>query len=333
MELEQIQQMDSGALLENLDELIQQTFVIEQDYKDLRDTFNDVIEMQSNALWILDPQDSIYLQNSKAKDRSALFKTLHFDEKEYEKNFEQASFLIKINIAPDHKKIVSATDITVQKRKEALATMGQMAAHLSHEIRNPIGSISLLTSTLLKRVKVENKPVVFEIQKAIYRIERIIKATLMFSKGVETQKSLMRFKNLEQELQTAVSYYSYTKEINFDFVFPDFEVVADFELLLMVFTNFVFNAIDAIEENDEDAGLISIRCTKKEEQYCFTILDSGVAFENTSTLFEAFESSKEKGNGLGLVLSKQIIEEHGGTIDIVNDTDKGFTLCIQKEDI
>lgn len=322
--------MDQAAILENLKTLIDQTYVIEQEYASLRKTFDDVIETQANALWILDNEGSIYLQNSKAENRHELFNTLHFDEKEYEQSFGDRSYLIKNSSAPDGKHIVSATDITEQKRKESLATMGQMAAHLSHEIRNPIGSISLLTSTLLKRVKLENKPIVLEIQKAIFRIERIIKATLMFSKGIEANKELINFVDLALELENAIGYYSFSKDIDFKFNFPDVAFLADFELLLMVFSNLVFNAIDAIEEHEHDEGEVVISHSEDAKYYHFSITDTGVPFSDVIKLFEAFESSKEKGNGLGLVLSKEIIDCHNGKISIINDNAKGFKISLEK---
>jgi len=328
-----VSNIDEKNLLENLQGFIEHIDTIEQEHNQLRQTFNDlnqtfddVIQSQSNALWILEKNGNIHLQNSKAQKLEELFQALHFDEKEYEFNLDGRSYLIKVNQTPQ-RIIVSATDITEQQRKESLATMGQMAAHLSHEIRNPIGSIALLASSLLKRVKIENKPIVFEMQKAIFRIERIIRATLMFSKGVVTSKESFSLQNIELELDNAIAYYSYGKEITFDFDFPDSEITADLELLIMVFSNFVFNAIDAIEEDEErEDGLVRIKYLKESESHLFIITDSGVPFANPEELFEAFKSSKEKGNGLGLVLSKQIIECHGGTIGLYDGDEKGFEL-------
>lgn len=330
-----VSNMDEKNLLENLQGFIEHIDTLEQEHNQLRQTFNalnqtfdDVIQSQSNALWILEKNGNIHLQNSKAEKRRALFEALHFDEKEYEFNLDSRSYLIKVNHTP-HRIIVSATDITEQQRKESLATMGQMAAHLSHEIRNPIGSIALLTSSLLKRVKVENKPIVFEIQKAIYRIERIIQATLMFSKGVTASKENFSLENIAMELENAISYYSYSKDINFHFDFPSVEIVADVELLTMVFSNFVFNAIDAIEEDEEtEEGSVHIKYIKEPEHHLFVITDSGVPFANPEELFEAFKSTKEKGNGLGLVLSKQIIDCHSGSIDLHAGSAKGFEIRI-----
>lgn len=336
--LEQIvHSLDDHNILEHLEDLIEQTFKIEreyqglkQDYQLLQSTVEGIIEAQPNALWIIDAQGTIFLQNSNARKLQELFVHLSIEEQEYERTFNDRSYLINVNQTPE-KIIISATDITEQKRKESLATMGQMAAHLSHEIRNPIGSIALLTSTLLKRVKVENKPIVFEIQKAIFRIERIIEATLMFSKGAVAHKDSFLLHELSSALHTAVSYYSYTKAIRFDFSFPAIEIYADKELLDMVFSNFVFNAIDAIEEDEGEEGEVCIAYVDEGMFHRFEITDSGVPIAQPELLFQAFKSSKEKGNGLGLVLSEKIIACHNGDISVKKEGQKGFVIRLQKE--
>ena len=110
--------------------------------------------------------------------------------------FDNRVYAIKITHSMKNQ-IILATDITDEKRAARLVSMGAVAAHLSHEIRNPIGSISLLTSTLLKRIDEKNRPLILEIQKAIYRVERIIKATLLFTKGVHIKAVEFKLENLE----------------------------------------------------------------------------------------------------------------------------------------
>ena len=282
--------------------LIDQTYKVEEEYVALRQSYDhlqstieQVIEFLPNAIWIVEPDGSIFLQNSQGKALGKLFETLHLDGEDYEMTFNERSYLIKSALHND-KRLLSATDITEQKRKENLATMGQMAAHLSHEIRNPIGSIALLASTLLKRVKEENKPIVMEIQKSLYRIERIIKATLMFSKGVSAQKHPLHWFQIREALNSAIGYYSYAKQIEFIFPDEDFDLVGDLDLLVMLFTNFVFNAIDAIELDEEDEGKIEILHRREGEFHVFEIYDSGITIENKKWLFEAFKSTKERGN-------------------------------------
>ena len=319
---------------EELNLLIEQTYKVEKEFNELKasyshlqDTIEEVVEFLPNAIWILDEDGAIFLQNSQAKSLGELFELLELKNDDYEVQFNSKSYLIKSSSYKD-KLMLSATDITEQKRKENLATMGQMAAHLSHEIRNPIGSISLLSSTLKKRVIPENIPIVEEIQKSVYKIERIVKATLMFSKGVQANKTPFMWSELQDALVMAVGYYGYTKEIKFIFPQQKFILNADRDLLEMLFSNFLTNAIDAIELDENEDGTVEIIYKRDDKFHKFYIYDSGVMIENTKELFEAFKSSKIKGNGLGLVLSRQIAEAHGGSVELLNEKRKGFEIKI-----
>jgi two-component system NtrC family sensor kinase len=132
---------------------------------------------------------------------------------------------------------------------------------------------------------------------------------------------------LEKELKNIIKYYSYTKDIEFIFFMPDIEIKADFDLLLLVLQNLIFNAIDAIEEDNEDVGLIEVIYEKNEKYHLFHIYDSGIPFENKNILFDAFKTTKTKGNGLGLALSLQIIKAHNGEITLSKNK-KGFDIKI-----
>ncbi len=327
---------NNEEVLEQLQTLIEQTYKVEEEYKTLRGsyeqlqgTIENLIEFLPNALWVLFENGDVFTQNSRASEQAKLLDVMDLSQSDYEINFDECSFLIKTSHYKD-KILISATDITEQKRKENLATMGQMAAHLSHEIRNPIGSISLLTSTLMKRVKLENKPIVLEIQKSVYRIERIIKATLMFSKGVKAIKTVLKWSALLEDIELSMAYYSYAKEINFVFPLNDFEINGDADLLSMLFSNFIFNAIDAIELDDNEEGTIEIQYEEDEHYHIFKVYDSGVEIEDSAALFEAFKSTKEKGNGLGLVLSAQIADAHGGSVKLVDGKKKCFEIRLGK---
>ncbi|HEY9202796.1 MAG TPA: HAMP domain-containing sensor histidine kinase [Sulfurimonas sp.] len=322
----------SGITPEELNLLIEQTYKVEKEFNELKasyahlqDTVEEVVEFLPNAIWILEKDGAIFLQNSQAKSLGELFELLELKNDDYEVQFNSKSYLIKSSSYKE-KLLLSATDITEQKRKENLATMGQMAAHLSHEIRNPIGSISLLSSTLKKRVLPENVAIVEEIQKSVCRIERIIKATLMFSKGVHANKAPFMWSELQDALNMAVGYYDYTKEITFIFPQQNFMLNADKDLLEMLFSNFLTNAIDAIELDENDCGSVEILYERDGEFHKFYIYDSGVMIENTKELFEAFKSTKVKGNGLGLVLSRQIAEAHGGSVELLGGKRKGFEI-------
>jgi len=313
MELPKSQQ----ELLENLEKLIAQTYEVEKEFIELKNILNGVIEFLPQALWVIDNNSEIIVKNSKADEFDFIP-----DEGEIEVNSKV--YLIQTSKIKD-KKIISATDITEQKRNERLIAMGQMAAHLAHEIRNPIGSISILLS-LLKKNCPQNE-LIDEMKSAIFRIERIIKSTLLFSKGIKLNIRKFLLSSLQKELEENIKYYSHTKEISFVYFLPDIEIKADYDLILLVLQNMIINAIDAIEEDDKDEGIIEVLYESSDDYHIINVYDSGKDFEDKNILFEPFKSTKTKGNGLGLALSKEIINAHGGKIEL-SPHKKGFKIFI-----
>ena len=307
-------------LLKNLETLIQKTYEVEEEFIELKNILNGVIEFLPQALWVIDENGEIIVQNSNTKD----FNTIP-NSGEIELNNKY--YLVQKSTIKN-KTIISATVITEQKRNERLIAMGQMAAHLAHEIRNPIGSISILIS-LLKKQCGENE-LIDEMKSGVFRIERIIKSTLLYSKGVQPKLKNIMLSELKEELQNSIKYYSYSKEIEFLFFLPDIEIKADFDLLILVLQNMLFNAIDAIEEEEDiEEGLIEILYENSDDYHIINIYDNGKDFENKDILFEPFKSTKTKGNGLGLALSLEIVKAHNGKIEIA-DKKKGFKIYLPK---
>ncbi|MFK5881105.1 MAG: HAMP domain-containing sensor histidine kinase [Sulfurospirillum sp.] len=326
---------EKEAFKKGLDDLINQTYVIESEYKKLNASYSSlqnfieqIIEVQPNALWVIDENGDLFLQNSEAKKIDGLLKIILKNRDSKEIKYKDLYFIIKI-VKQAKKTIISATDITEEKRQERLISMGQIAAHLSHEIRNPIGSVSLLASTLFKKVDIKTKPIVLEMRKSIWRVERIIKATLLFTKGLHVEKNLFCLDDLVQEIEQSVSFYTYSKDIEFIYNLPNDKIEGDFELLSLVFQNFVFNAIDAIEESENGNGKIKIEYKKEKNYHIFSIFDSGKEIEDTDILFEPFKTTKTKGNGLGLALAWQIVKAHNGIIEI-KENPKEFHIKLGK---
>ncbi len=318
-----------------LDDLINQTYVIENEYKKLNASYSSlqnfleqIIEVQPNALWVIDENSELFLQNSEAKKLDGLLEIILKDRDLKEIKYKDLYFIIKI-VKKAQKTIISATDITEEKRQERLISMGQVAAHLSHEIRNPIGSVSLLASTLFKKVDIKTKPIVLEMRKSIWRVERIIKATLLFTKGLHVEKNLFNLDDLAQEIEQSISFYTYSKDINFIFNLKTNQIDGDFELLSLVFQNFIFNAIDAIEDCENRTGVIEISYKEDKNHHIFTIADNGKDIEDENILFEPFKTTKVKGNGLGLALALQIIKAHNGTIELEKNPKK-FHIKLEK---
>ena len=305
-------------LLENLEKLIENTYKIEKEFIELKNILNGVIEFLPQALWVVDKNNEIIVKNSKTDVFNSIPNIGEIEIK-------NRVFLIQKSTIKD-KTIISATDITEQKRNERLIAMGQMAAHLAHEIRNPIGSISILLSLLKKKCP---NNIIEEIKSAIFRVERIIKSTLLFSKGIKPKKKKFLFSELEKELRNSIKYYSFSKDIKFLFFLPDIEVFADFDLIILVLQNMIFNAIDAIEEDEIEKGLVEILYEDNKKYHIINIYDNAKEFENKDILFEPFKSTKSKGHGLGLTLSLEIIKAHNGKIELATQK-KGFKIYLPK---
>ena len=321
--------MNEHDIQAGLKSLIEQTYLIENEYKNLTSSYmslqnfiKDIVEILPNAIWVFDEKNEIFLQNSEAVRVGKIFKEI--PKKEGEISIDGQIYLFKTN-SKDNKLIISATNITAEKRTERLASMGQVAAHLAHEIRNPVGSISLLASTLLKRADERTLPIVNQIQKATWRVERIIKATLLFTKGLNINARIFDFSQLKKECEEAINFYDYSKEIKFSLNFPKSEYKGDLDLLAIVFQNILFNAIDAIEESDDDEGEIVLSYEKTPNEHKFIISYSREPIKDEAIIFEPFKSSKLKGNGLGLHLCLQIVQAHNGSIEI---TLNPKTFCI-----
>lgn len=332
--LKSLSSEDKESFKKGLEDLINQTYVIENEYKSLNESYNSlqsfissIVETMPNALWVLQSDGDIFLQNSEALKLKELLPKINLAKPNKEIEFNEHSYLIKI-IKKEEKTIIQATDITGEKRKERLASMGQVAAHLSHEIRNPIGSVSLLASTLFNKVDITCKPIVLEMKRSIWRVERIIKATLLFTKGIHVSLSKFYLDELSSECINALSYYTYTKDINLDIKLPHVLVNGDKDLLSLVLQNMLFNAVDAIEEVDSDDGDIKIYYDKQDNFHLISVEDSGKDIENEAILFEAFKTTKTKGNGLGLNLCKQIAKAHEGDI-FVQKNPKKFYIKIK----
>ena len=205
-------------------------------------------------------------------------------------------------------------------RSERLATVGRMAAHITHEIRNPLASLGLNVELLGDEVGADNqeaRKLVNSIGKEVDRLSEITETYLRFVRLPKPKleredlgavaMSVLEFAGSE----LALAGIGWTIDIE-----PGLpEVVADESQLRQALLNLVRNAKEAMP----GGGSIRLEVGKAAEgQVRLVLADSGLGIppENLANIFEPFFSTKAKGTGLGLALVQQIVSEHGGRIEV-----------------
>ncbi len=230
-------------------------------------------------------------------------------------------------------------DMTDQKEKEQLekqllqsdklATIGQLAAGVAHEINNPLGNISLYTQMLLKKTRDENtKEKLTIINDEANRAALIVKELLDFSR--QSELKLTRI-DINKEIGKVLSIMApqlkdikVTTELE-----PVPNILADSSQIQQVIMNLLKNSIQSITENGE----IVIKTATENNYVVSNISDNGCGIpkENLGKIFDPFFTTKEKGKGtgLGLSISYGIIKRHNGSIEVKSEVGKGTIFTIK----
>ncbi|MBP1934707.1 PAS domain-containing sensor histidine kinase [Ammoniphilus resinae] len=211
---------------------------------------------------------------------------------------------------------------------EKLSVAGQLAAGIAHEIRNPITAIKGFVQ--LMQSGMEDKKEYLDIMTSeIERIEQILSELLMLAKP---QVSKFVRKDISLLLDQVVTLLSTQAILN------DVEIVKDFEATMafiecdenqikQVFINYIKNAIDAMPSG----GRLIIRTEKIDsKQMSISFCDNGVGMpeEVLAKLGQPFFTTKEKGTGLGFMISRKIIENHAGDVKIMSKVNNGTTIQV-----
>ena len=228
-------------------------------------------------------------------------------------------------------KSILKTESELQQSKR-LASMGQMSATMAHEIRNPLGIIKSTADVLRERYENPSEPdeLFSFINEETKRLNRLVNDFLSLSREP--------ILNLEQHvlnniLQTAISQVQSDRNDKIDFCLVQTEsitLICDRDLIHQVALNLLLNSIQAI---GEQKGHITINIkTEKIRLKSFALiefLDDGPGFkEDPLIVFEPFYTTKTSGTGLGLAVTKTIIEKHGGRIKASNRLSGGAKIEI-----
>lgn len=216
-------------------------------------------------------------------------------------------------------------------KAEKLAILGQLAAEMVHEIRNPLTAIGCFLQLLQKCLKGNPKeeyiPLMLD---ELNHANRLISDFLQLSKPgfsrrtrfsiIETINDVMMLVESEARLRQL--------DIEVDIKVDIPTIIGDKEQLKQVFINIIKNAFDAL--SDGGKILVQISWDKLEGFAQVSFRDTGVGIDEATitNMFNPFFTTKESGTGLGMFTSKKIIDNHGGSIKIQSEPGKGTTVVV-----
>lgn len=225
----------------------------------------------------------------------------------------------------------SARKITESKK---LATLGQLAAGIAHEINNPLGGI-VMYSHMLKEdlVKAENRENVIKIAREADRCKAIVKGLLDFARQTKPERTESNINHVLNEVIALLEQQSIFHNISMvKDESPNIPLIeVDVGQMQEVFMNLILNAAQAM---DGSGTLTAItRLVDEATTVMVEIRDTGpgIPSDKIDKIFEPFYTTKEvgRGTGLGLSIAYGIIERHHGSIEVVSEVGKGTSFFVR----
>jgi two-component system, NtrC family, sensor histidine kinase HydH len=216
-------------------------------------------------------------------------------------------------------------------RSERFAAVGEAAAYVSHEIKNPLMVIGGLASQVERRLAED--PAAQEklriIQNEVKRLEFFLGELRDFLRPAQPNKQKIDLNQVIQEVKVLMAEAIQEKGIRLeDRLAPSLPLVeADPNQLKQVLLNLVKNALEATE----DQGVILLSSGAKDDQVWFAVQDTGKGMSEDvqEKIFHPFYTTKDKGTGLGLAVINKIITDHHGTITVDSVAGSGSTFTVR----
>jgi len=223
-------------------------------------------------------------------------------------------------------------------RAEHLATIGELAAGLAHEIRNPlagiVGAIEIITQDFPREHP--DRVILVDLNKEVRRIERTLNELLAYARPKPPQFGLT---DIQETIARTVHFArQQIGERKIEIVFsvgPDVPgFLADPEQLHQVLLNLVLNSIQSIEGEgrvaiEVDAKRMDELSTRDQVEIAVSDTGRGIQPEHLHRIFRPFYTTKQGGTGLGLSLCSRIIDAHGGTLRAESEPQKGSRFTIR----
>jgi signal transduction histidine kinase len=223
-------------------------------------------------------------------------------------------------------------------RREKLAVLGQLAGGVAHDLRNPLGvikNVAYFLDIALEESKPEVKETLEILDKAVGKSNRIISSLLDFARPKPPIRQKVDINGVIREALSHTVPDAQHVEVASQLGETLPAILADPDQLGRVFENIIHNAIQAMPEGGR-LVIESEVSSKGSQSDCpcwmvISVTDTGVGIpkENLGKIFEPLVTSKTKGIGLGLAITKSLVEGHGGTIEVESKEGKGSTFTVR----
>ncbi|KIY20950.1 PAS domain S-box protein [Mesobacillus subterraneus] len=227
-------------------------------------------------------------------------------------------------------------DITEKKkseemlhRQDKLAAVGQLAAGVAHEIRNPLTSMKGYAEFLqLDETDPQRQEFIEIILDEIDRVNNIVEEFMVLAKPKAVELETKNIIPIVQNVVSMLTFEARKRKVKLEMDAPEagIEIECDENRLKQVFLNFIKNGIEAMP----DGGQLIVKMEIQDDNVVISIKDTGVGIapEILKKIGEPFYTTKKNGNGLGLMVSFKIVESHQGKVYIESEQNKGTTFKI-----
>lgn len=364
-----------GLLLVGIVMVNQSYFVLDKSYKEIRTLTGNILEGMNSAVVAVDRDRKIISFNRVAegifalkreevinKDYSLVFprdeclinevlnsgKSIREMEKKYKlSSGEEKGLVFGSSLLSDEKgelrgAVAVIHDITElkkyeeeAKRAERLSTLGNLAAGVAHEIRNPLNTISIAAQRLKNEFVPEKDKEQYAnftqtILKEIKRLDQTINQFLSLAKAQKLNLVSTDIGSFLYEIISLMSIEAKEKGIIIEErIEGNFQVRIDREEMKKALANIILNGIQAMSTGGRMK--ISGNLDSPVKDYVIEVKDTGpgIPEENLSKIFQPYFTTKEKGTGLGLAIAYRIINDHKGKIEVESRAEKGTTFIIR----
>jgi len=227
------------------------------------------------------------------------------------------------------------TDVTEWKRMEAelaksqrFATIGETAAMVGHDLRNPLqgmaGAVYNLKTKEASKLSKEGKEMLQLIEEGIGRSDKIINDLLEYSRELRLELSETNVKSITKDALARAKIPKGVRVVDSTKKQP--LIALDLEKMRRVFLNLTLNALDAMPKG----GTLTITSTRSGDNVHITFKDTGegMTTETLARLWSPLFTTKAKGMGFGMAITKRLVEAHGGSISVETKVGKGSTFTV-----